>query len=160
MGNKWLSFSSSGRSSETMSRSHLTRPPSKLTFSTAPPKRFYFLCPKKNLEPEDKKTLNFLFKGHFGESHQTCPAFYGAPLEGTALNRHTDRQGVSFFAVARISHLLSFHMWRPWEKGRKSHTWNLVVHTYHCYPWNYRLRSLKRKVKIEDTRAELGRIWR
>ena len=110
MGNKWLSFSSSGRSSETMSRSHLTRPPSKLTFSTAPPKRFYFLCPKKNLEPEDKKTLNFLFKGHFGESHQTCPAFYRAPLEGTALNRHTDRQGVSFFAVARISHLLSFHM--------------------------------------------------
>ena len=62
MGNKWLSFSSSGRSSETMSRSHLTRPPSKLTFSTAPPKDSIF-CPKKNLEePEDKKTLNFLFR--------------------------------------------------------------------------------------------------
>ena len=131
MGNKWLSFSSSGRSSETMSRSHLTRPPSKLTFSTAPPKDSIF-CPKKNLEePEDKKTLNFLFRDTSKGSHQSCPFNFEGISKSTTLNRHTDTQGVSFFVVARISHLLSFHMWRPWEKGRKSHTWNLVVHTYH-----------------------------
>ena len=110
MGNKWLSFSSSGRSSETMSRSHLTRPPSKLTFSTAPPKDSIF-CPKKNLEePEDKKTLNFLFRDTSKGSHQSCPFNFEGISKSTTLNRHTDTQGVSFFVVARISHLLSFHM--------------------------------------------------
>ena len=62
MGNKWLSFSSSGRSSETMSRSHLTRPPSKLTFSTAPPKDSIF-CPKKILKSQRTRKRSIFFLG-------------------------------------------------------------------------------------------------
>ena len=159
MGNKWLSFSSSGRSSETMSRSHLTRPPSKLTFSTAPPKDSIF-CPKKIWKSQRTRKRSIFF---LGTLPRRVPSTWSLQLRRHLMKHNfeqTYRQtrciifcGCKDFPPFEFSYVKTVR-----KRQEITHMELLVVHTYHhssLLPLKLPSEKLKRKVKIGRNWAEL-----
>ena len=160
MGNKWLSFSSSGRSSETMSRSHLTRPPSKLTFSTAPPKDSIF-CPKKIWKSQRTRKRSIFF---LGTLPRRVPSTWSLQLK-KAFNKvqhWTDIQTHKVYHFLWLQGFPTFWVFicEDREKKAGNHTHGTFGSThipplFVAAPLKLPSEKLKRKVKIGRNWAEL-----